>query len=103
MKASYNTLVEAINDSRKRGYSIDFNLMKNQIECLSTKRSWKPEELTIVKFYRFEGASNPSDNSILYLIETPDGSKGLLVDSYGAEHGGISTEIIRKIKMDVKP
>jgi hypothetical protein len=102
MKASYNTLVEAINDSRNRGYSIDFNLMENQIECLSTKRAWEPEELTVVKFYRFEGASNPSDNSILYLIETPDGGKGLLVDSYGAEHGGISSGIIRRLKMNIK-
>lgn len=102
MKASYTTLVEAINDYKKKGYNIDFNLIENNIECVSSKRSWKPEDLTVVKFYRFEGASNPSDNSILYVIETNDGNKGLLVDSYGADHGGISPEVIQKLKMKIK-
>jgi hypothetical protein len=33
---------------------------------------------------RFEGASDPADNTILYVIETNDGIKGTLVDAYGS-------------------
>lgn len=100
MKESYNTLVEAISDGQRKGYDIDFNLTENQLESKALKQKWNPEELTVVKFYRFEGESNPSDNSILYLIETKDGKKGMLVDSYGAQRSAISSEMIQSLKMD---
>ncbi|MBJ7880636.1 hypothetical protein [Gelidibacter salicanalis] len=41
-------------------------------------------EVTILKEHRFEGMSNPSDMSLLYVIQTMDGSKGTLLASYGA-------------------
>jgi hypothetical protein len=100
MKKSYTTLSEAINDSKKNGYQVDFNVTENQFESIALNQKWDPEELTVVKFYRFEGYSNPDDNSILYLVETNDGKKGLLVDSYGAQHNDISSEMIQKLKMD---
>ena len=34
-------------------------------------------------FFRFEGDSDPADNSILYVVETNDGTKGTLIDAYG--------------------
>ncbi|HAV55733.1 MAG TPA: phosphoribosylpyrophosphate synthetase, partial [Aequorivita sp.] len=48
---------------------------------------------------RFEGMTNPGDNTILYLIETNDGIKGLLVDAYGADQGEVSPEMIQKLKL----
>lgn len=102
MKASYQTLSEAISDYQEKGYTTDFNLTENQLESKPFKQMWKAEELTVIKFYRFEGASNPSDNSILYVIETNDGKKGLLVDSYGAQRSAISLELIQKLKMDTQ-
>jgi hypothetical protein len=44
---------------------------------------YQPEELTIIKTYRFEGDSNPSDSSILYVIEANDGLIGYSLDAYG--------------------
>ena len=37
---------------------------------------YNPEDLTIIKTFRFEGASDPSDASILYVIESADGLIG---------------------------
>lgn len=102
MKASYSTLSEAITDFQQKGYTVDFNLAEDHLKSKSLKRAWKPEELTVVKFYRFEGESNPADNSVLFVIETTDGEKGLLVDAYGAQSGTISDEMIRKLKMDIQ-
>ncbi len=56
--------------------------------------------MEVVEFYRFEGASNPDDNSILYAIETSDGLKGLLVDAYGAYSGNIPRDIVNKLRID---
>jgi hypothetical protein len=44
---------------------------------------YHPEDLKIIKTYRFEGASDPSDSSILYIIEAVDGLKGYSLNGYG--------------------
>jgi hypothetical protein len=99
MKNSYSSLSIAIEALQKEGYSEDFNLVENGIESKAIKKSWDAGELEIVKFYRFEGIADPGDNTILYVIETQFGKKGLLVDAYGADTGNISPEMIVKLKM----
>ena len=44
---------------------------------------YQPEDLKIIRTYRFEGDSNPADNSIIYLIEANDGLTGYSLDAYG--------------------
>jgi len=44
---------------------------------------YQPEDLKIVRTYRFEGESDPSDSSILYVIEANDGLIGYSIDAYG--------------------
>jgi|SRR5437868_6812115 len=45
---------------------------------------YKPEDLKIIRTYRFEGASDPADSTILYIIEANDGMTGYSIDAYGA-------------------
>lgn len=63
---------------------------------------YKVDELTIIQTYRFEGPSDPSDNTILYLIEAADGLIGYSIDAYGAysnhDEAGYD-EFIRKINV----
>ena len=63
---------------------------------------YNPEDLTIIKTYRFEGDSDPSDSSILYLIEANDGLVGYSIDAYGvySNHDDVNyDEFIRKINV----
>jgi hypothetical protein len=46
-------------------------------------KAYQPDELKIVKVYRFEGESDPSDSSVLYIIEAADGLIGYSMDAYG--------------------
>jgi hypothetical protein len=54
-----------------------------------TGKFFNPEDLKIIRTYRFEGESDPSDSSIIYLIEANDGLVGYSLDAYGvySEHG----------------
>ena len=64
---------------------------------------YKPEDLTIVKTYRFEGESDPSDASILYVIEANDGLVGYSIDAYGVYSNHADDgydDFIRKIKVE---
>jgi len=45
---------------------------------------YKAEDLKILRTYRFEGASDPSDSQILYIIQANDGMTGYSIDAYGA-------------------
>ncbi|PVW13110.1 phosphoribosylpyrophosphate synthetase [Marixanthomonas spongiae] len=99
MENSYNSLSVAVEDLQKKGYTEDFNLVEEGIESKSLKKEWKAGELDVVKFYRFEGMSNPADNSILYVIETQDGNKGLLVDNYSAKSDYLSPEMVKKLNI----
>ena len=44
---------------------------------------YTPDQLTILKTYRFEGESDPSDMEILYIIKANDGLIGYSIDAYG--------------------
>jgi hypothetical protein len=66
------------------GFTDDFKATDDGLKSLRTDKVYSPDEVTITNFYRFEGASDPDDTSILYAIETQDGVKGTLVDAYGA-------------------
>ncbi|WP_158728227.1 MULTISPECIES: hypothetical protein [unclassified Flavobacterium] len=50
---------------------------------LKTENQFRSNEVRIVHFYRFEGASNPEYSSIIYIIECNTGERGTLVDGYG--------------------
>jgi hypothetical protein len=78
------TLSSCSNQMKEEGYKEDFQVTKKGLTTFSETKYYQPEDVSIVNFYRFEGTSDPGDSSILYVIETNDGTKGTLVDSYGA-------------------
>jgi len=78
------SLVSCSNKMKEDGYTEDFQVTKEGLINYSGDKHYKPEQVRIVNFYRFEGVSDPGDNTILYVMETDDGHKGTLVDGYGA-------------------
>jgi hypothetical protein len=80
---SYETVTEALEGLYKRGYTNDFNIQGNALECKKLNLKLKPEDFEIVEFYRFEGETNPGDEEIIYAVESKDGIKGTLVSAFG--------------------
>lgn len=77
-------LQKCMNRLESEGYTHQYRVENNYMVSLDdSEKRYKPEEVKAVNFFRFEGPSNPDDMSILYAIETTDGSKGTLVDAYG--------------------
>ena len=65
---TYDSLSDAIAGLKERGYTEDFNLKPYCIECPSLAMQFRPSDFTIDEYHRFEGASNPDDNSIVVYI-----------------------------------
>ena len=94
---SYDTVIEAINGLRQRGYTKDFNLEENCIVCHEEK--FHPEDFEITEVYRFEGESNPEDEAVVYAIESNKGDKGFLVSGYGISADEMTAEMVKKLSI----
>ncbi|MGV3528698.1 MAG: phosphoribosylpyrophosphate synthetase [Flavisolibacter sp.] len=95
---NYGSALQAIDDLRQRGYTEDFNLAENCMICRNEK--YNVDDFEIREVYRFEGDSNPDDESVVYGIESKSGVKGILVNGYGYSAEPMSAEIARKLKID---
>ena len=94
---NYDTVTEAIKDLKARGFTLDFNLQTNALKCFNPDLVLEPEEFEIKEIYRFEGATNPSDQEIVYAIESKDGHKGVFVNGYGPTADVIGAELMKKL------
>jgi hypothetical protein len=94
---SYDTVAQAVNGLKQRGYIIDFNLDNDSITCKTTPVTLSPAEFEITEVYRYEGESDPADEAIVYAIESKHGHKGVLVNGYGISSDAMSDEMIRKL------
>lgn len=92
---NYDTVSEAVNDLKKRGFDNDFNLEGNCLVCNSQK--FNHDQFEITETYRFEGDSDPADEAVVYAIESHSGTKGLLVNGYGYQSNPVGDAIARKL------
>lgn len=91
-------LMKCIEHSRQEGYTADFFVKNDRLCSQDSDKKYKLEEISIISFCRFEGMSNPSDNAILYLLETDDGTKGTLSEAYGVYAQGATSDFMRKLE-----
>ena len=81
---NYLTMLDAVNALRERGYTYDFEVENACLYCERISEKFESDDLKITEYYRFEGISDPDDNTIVYAIESNQGHKGILIDAYGA-------------------
>jgi hypothetical protein len=98
-KEEMTTMTGCMNKLTADGYTENFVAKDKGLEAPTTKKIYKPEQVKIDNFYRFEGESDPADNAIVYAIETNDGVKGMLVDSYG---GPYANQLVSKFITEVE-
>ena len=99
MKESYSTLSETITGLKNDGYVTDFNIREERIVSHHTNTALLPEDFMIDRVYRFEGESDPEDQSVLYAISSSKfNMKGILVNGYGISADAATDAIIAKLK-----
>lgn len=80
---SYETVSTATTELYKKGYESNFVFVDGRMQETETRKHYTPQDMTVMEFYRFEGESDPGDNSIVFAVECKDGTKGVIVASYG--------------------
>ncbi|WP_291721017.1 phosphoribosylpyrophosphate synthetase [Bernardetia sp.] len=96
-----DTLSETMNALKNKGYTTDFNLDKDCLVCTHEGKEIHvyPQEFEIDDTFRFEGETNPADESVLYAISSEKHNlKGVLVNAYGVYANDTVGEMAKKFK-----
>lgn len=72
-----------IEEYQRKGYTHSYRYKEGQLVDVNSKISYSPKDIYIIAEHRYEGMSNPSDLSILYVLETTEGEKGTYLMGYG--------------------
>jgi hypothetical protein len=80
------TLSEAITRLRERGFRHDFSAAPGgRLRCGECEAEIDPSSVKIEEIVRFEGISDPGDESILFALSGPCGHEGLYSAPYGPD------------------
>ena len=78
------TLSGVMDDLTRQGFTEQFAPANGELRGVHSGSTFRPGQVAIAEYYRFEGVSDPDDMSILYAIETRSGLHGTLADAFGA-------------------
>ena len=99
-KEEERSLVNVEKRLNKDGFTQDFTVVEGRLQTIGhdSNKSYAPDEVTIVDFYRFEGESNPDDMSVLYAIVATDGVKGTISNAYGTYADANTDDFLKQVE-----
>lgn len=86
----YTTVLEALNDLKEKGFHHDFNLHYESIKE-------NPDDYSVEHVYRYEGDSDPDEESVVYGIISSSGKKGVFVAGFSANSDYEASQILEKL------
>lgn len=94
----YDTVSEALSGLKARGFDLDFNLNENCLVCQDDK--FDLNDFKIMEVHRFEGSTDPSDEAVVYAIQSENGLKGVLVNGYGISADAMNADMVKKLSIN---
>lgn len=95
---SMETLSEAVDRLSNAGYPDDFHAMPDGLRDRETGRIHAPESLVIENVLRFEGESDPADESVVFALSSPTQDlRGTYVVVYGPGIGALDAQMVRRL------
>jgi hypothetical protein len=96
-----NTVSQILEKLRQKGLDNEFKMTDHgKMKGPGDNQIYKPEDLTIIKTYRFEGITDPGDESVIYILEDKEGKIGYIMDAYGVysdQNGSDFDDFLKKI------
>ena len=92
------TLSEAITRLEAAGYREGFRATREGLKALASGRSYPPESLAVDEVLRFEGPTDPADESILFALRAPDGVRGTWAIAFGPARDPLDAELAHRLE-----
>lgn len=91
------SMLELLQELKQIGYSNSFEFRKGVFRCIESEKEYAPTTLSTEAIYRFEGDSNPSDMSVVYVLRASDGTGGVFVDAFGPNGDMKAAEFLNRV------
>jgi hypothetical protein len=86
----YATVVEALDELNKNGFTHDFNLHDENIKK-------NPHNYEIEHVYRYEGDTDPGEEAVVYGIASNSGERGVYVAGFSANSESEAATVLAKL------
>ena len=98
MSGTMDTLVERMQQLRAEGWAEELSVSDLGLRCDDCDCWTTPDEVEVDAMYRFEGESDPGDESILFAISLPCGHRGMLPASYGKDTPQDVADVLKRLR-----
>ena len=89
------SMLDTINQWRAEGYGADFVVAGAVLRCRQCNDTHDPRSAEILDVARFEGASDPDDESAAYALRCIHcGARGILVTAYGPTSSAEEADVV---------
>jgi hypothetical protein len=93
-----DTVAEVVERLEREGFGEHFRAEPRGLRVGADGRLFQPEDLVTEEIRRFEGVSDPEDQSIVFALRSRDGSvRGTLVTSFGPGADPEVAEVVRRL------
>jgi hypothetical protein len=98
MTGPMDTLADRMRELHAAGWTEQLSVDGGALRCDGC-RSWSaPEDVQLDAVYRFEGVSDPDDESILFAISMPCGHRGTLPAAYGKDTAPDVAGVVKRLR-----
>ncbi|MGV3696651.1 hypothetical protein [Flavobacterium sp.] len=88
----YASVSKALEELKAKGFTVDFNLLEEDIMK-------HPDNYEIVEIYRYEGDSNPDDESVVFGIKSNTGEQGVFVAGFSANSESEAAKVLHELSI----
>jgi hypothetical protein len=93
-----DTMSAAIERFGKRGYTESFHARDGMLVCSKCPEPHSPEALVVEDFRRYEGVTNPDDESAVFALKCREhGTRGTYSASYGPSADPQDQDVLQKL------
>lgn len=97
--SAMDTLGDRMRQLDAAGWTAQLSVSDGGLRCDGCS-CWTPaEEVVVDKVYRFEGQSDPDDQSILFAISMPCGHRGVLPAAYGKDRSVEIDDVVSSLRL----
>ena len=99
MTGPMDTLSDRMRQLAAAGWAEQLSVTDGGLRCDGCGCWAAAEDVEVDEVYRFEGASDPGDQSILFAITMPCGHRGALPASYGKDTSPEVADVVTRLRL----
>jgi len=96
-RMAMETMTEAIQRLNRAGYLDRYGADRQGLKSHGRNQVFPPETFRVDEIVRFEGDSDPGDESAVFALVSEDGTKGTYTVAFGPMMDPLDAEVVRKL------